>query len=124
MIRHSAILYRKDLIAGLRRVTFEGDDWLDYVPLRMADTLSIQDRVPAGFAAALINRTHTDKDIVLLISATEKALLDSIDGQRSIGNIAESTLPSPSREGYFDRTSNFFEQLWWHDQVVFSKNRK
>jgi len=124
MIRHSAILNRNDSTAGLRRVTFEGEDWLDYVPLRMSDTLCIQDRVPAGSAAALINRTHTDKDLVLLIGATEKALLDSIDGQRSIGDIVESTLPSQSREGYFDRTSTFFEQLWWYDQVVFHTNRK
>lgn len=120
MIRHSAILYRNDGTAGLRRISFEGDDWLDYVPVRMPDTLCIQDRVPAGAAAVLINRTHTDKDLVLVIGATEKALLDAIDGQRSIGDIAESTLPPDSRAGYFDAASDFFEQLWWYDQVVFA----
>ena len=50
------------------------------------------------------------------IDGTEKRMFDAIDGKRSIGDILETTLQSSQGQRH-PRT--FFEQLWWHDQVVF-----
>jgi hypothetical protein len=119
MIRHSAVVYRKDCTRSLRPVTFAGDQWLDYVPVCMTDTLCIQDRVPTGAAAVLLNRTHTYRDLYLAINNTEKKLFDAIDGRLAIADIVESTLPSKDRGAYLNAARTFFEQLWWHDQVVF-----
>src|SRR5262249_50079181 len=69
MIRHSVIVYRDD--STLKQVSFAGDDWLNYVPHRMPDTICVQDRLPAGAAAVLINRTHTYADLFLPISDAE-----------------------------------------------------
>jgi hypothetical protein len=55
----------------------------------------------------------------LPINATEKRLVDGIDGTRAIGDIAESALPSSLKESQLDMARTFFERLWQYDQVVF-----
>jgi hypothetical protein len=123
MVRHSAVVYRNDSDNGSQQVSFAGDAWHDYVPIRMSETICVQDRLPPGAAAVLINRTHTYRDLFLPIGSTEKRLFDAIDGMRSIGDIVESALSShPTTSLEMART--FFERLWWHDQVVFDVSRE
>ncbi|HEX7895922.1 MAG TPA: class I SAM-dependent methyltransferase, partial [Terriglobales bacterium] len=111
--------YRADSANRVHSVSFSDDEWINYIPIRMPDTICVQDRVPSGFAAVLINRTHTHKDLFLPIDPAEKKLFDAIDGQSTIGNIGERSLggANPAKPDSLART--FFEQLWWHDQVVF-----
>jgi hypothetical protein len=123
MIRHSAIVYRDDRPSTLRTITFVGTDWLSYVPIRMPDTICVEEHLPPEAAGVLINRTHTYRDIFLPIGATERMVFDAIDGSNSIGEIAEK-LFSSSEQSHIDLTRNFFERLWWHDQVVFDASRE
>ena len=51
MVRHSAVVYRDDSPGGPQPVSFAGDAWLGYVPLRMPDTICVQERLPPGAAA-------------------------------------------------------------------------
>ncbi len=105
------------LIPGSSEVIgFSGDAWPDYVPVRVPDTLCVQERLPPGAAGVLINRAHTYTDIFLPIDAREKRLVDAIDGERSIGEIAGDERRDVCRA--------LFERLWWHDQVVFDGSRK
>jgi hypothetical protein len=123
MARHSVIAYRNDRASDPQPVSFVGDAWLGYAPIRMSDTICVQDRLPAGAAAVLINQTHTYRDLVLPIGPAEKQLFDAMDGERSIADIVESALHSPKRIN-LDVARTFFEQLWWHDQVVFDTSRQ
>jgi len=123
MIRHSAVVYRSDCDSSLRLVAFESDNWLNYVPIRMPDTICIQDQLPAGAAAVLINQTHTYPDIFLPIGETEKKLFDAINGRDNIHNIVRSVLSWPEQEAHRELTHTFFERLWWHDQVVFDRQQ-
>jgi SAM-dependent methyltransferase len=118
MVRHSVIAYHNGRSDSLRQISFAGDAWVDYVPIRMSDTISVQDRLPSGAAAVLINQTHTYRDLFLPIAPAGKDLFDAIDGVRSIEDIVARTLPSSHRKTNFDLARTFFEQLWWHDQVV------
>ncbi len=131
MVRHSLIAYRNDNPSAPQQIRFADDTWLGYVPIRMADTVCVRDRLPPGSAAVLINRAHTYKDLIMPIGPTEKRLFDAIDGNRSIGDIARSigdnagnTLSSSLRTTNFDVARKFFERLWWHDQVVFDASRQ
>jgi SAM-dependent methyltransferase len=110
MMSHSVIAHRDDRGCS-PTISFSGDGWLEYVPVRVPDTISVQERLPPGAAAVLINRAHTDTDIFLPIDAREKRLVDAIDGERSIGEIAGDEPRDVCR--------GLFERLWWHDQVVF-----
>jgi 2-polyprenyl-3-methyl-5-hydroxy-6-metoxy-1,4-benzoquinol methylase len=123
MILHSVVVYRNDSPGGPHPVSFAGDAWLDYVPLRMADTISVQERLPPGAASVLINQTHTYRDLFMPIDSTEKGLFDAIDGNCSIGGIVERTLPSSQTTSQLDMARTFFEKLWWYDQVVFDASR-
>jgi SAM-dependent methyltransferase len=116
MVRHSAIAYRSDEPRDLAAVSFAGDAWLGYVPRRLPQTIIVRERLPAGAAAVLINQGHTYTDIYLPIDAWQTGLLGAIDGERSIGEIAEAD---------DDRAAarSFFEQLWWYDQVAFDTSR-
>jgi SAM-dependent methyltransferase len=118
MVRHSAIVYRSDRPGRTDPVSFAGDAWRGYVPIRMSDTICVQERLPAGAAAVLINRSHSYRDIFMTISSTEKLLFDAVDGRCTIDDILKRTVKSPERSHY-DIARSFFQRLWWHDQVVF-----
>jgi SAM-dependent methyltransferase len=124
MARHSVVAYRSDNVSGLQQITFAGDACLTYVPIRMSDTICVQDRLPPGSAAVLINQTHTYKDLFWPIGATEKRLFDAIDGVRTIGNIIEATPSFSHQTRGLDVARSFFGRLWWHDQVVFDTSQQ
>jgi SAM-dependent methyltransferase len=120
MVRHSMVVYRNDSPRDPQPIRFAGDAWRDYVPIRMPDTICIQERQPPGTAAVLINKTHTYKDLLMSVDLTEKRWLDAVDGNRCIGDIVEDRLlPSSQRIPQIDMARAFFERLWWYDQVVF-----
>ncbi len=124
MARHSMVAYRNDGACGTQQIDFAGDAWLDYVPIRTSDTISVQDRLPPGSAAVLINQTHTYRDLFMPIGPAEKRLFDAIDGERSIGELVERTPSSSQRTTDLDMARTFFEKLWQHDQVVFDASRR
>ena len=92
MIRHSVVAYRSDGQAGRGQVSFADDGCLDYVPIRMPDTICVRERLPPGAAAVLINRTHTHTDLFLAVNTLEMRLFDAIDGSRRIGEIVADVL--------------------------------
>ena len=110
MVRHSAVVYRAE--SRLQHVDFDGDAWHDHVPIRLPNTICVQEHLPVGAAAVLINRSHTYTDIYLPIDAQEKRVLDAIDGRRTIAEIAQ-------KHGTLEGSRTFFERLWRYDQVVF-----
>ncbi|HEY2852474.1 MAG TPA: class I SAM-dependent methyltransferase [Gemmatimonadaceae bacterium] len=112
MTRHNVIVHRDDGAARAQRLNFADDGSLDYVPIRASDTISVQERLPAGIAAVLINRKHSCTDLTLPITQREKRWFDAIDGRRTIG---EMGAPKADRADI----RAFFERLWWYDQVVF-----
>jgi SAM-dependent methyltransferase len=123
MVRHSVIVYRDDRPSASQPINFAGETWLRYVPIRMSETICVQERLPPGAAAVLINRSHTYTDLLLTISPAEKRLFDAIDGKRTIDEILKSTPPSFPEQLQRDMALTFFEKLWWHDQVVFDASR-
>jgi len=123
MVRHSMVAYRDGRPGDPQPVSFAGDAWLGYVPLRMPDTICVQERLPPCAAGVLINQTHAYRDLFIPIDSTEKRLFDAIDGSRSIGGIVEKTLPSSQTKSQLDLARTFFEKLWWYDQVVFDASR-
>jgi SAM-dependent methyltransferase len=124
MARHSLVAYRNDSAVRPQRVSFVGEAWLAYVPIRMSDTLCVQDRLPAGAAAVLINQTHTYSDLILPIGSAEKGLFDAIDGVHNIGEIVATALSSSHQAMNLGKARTFFERLWWHDQIVFDASQQ
>jgi hypothetical protein len=124
MVRHSVVVYRQDGADDTHRVSFAGDAWLDYVPIRMSDTICVQERLPPGAAAVLINQAHTYRDLLVPLDVVEKLMFDAIDGTRTIHDIVEKALPSSRQRSRSDLARTFFERLWWYDQVVFDASRR
>jgi SAM-dependent methyltransferase len=115
MVRHSVVAYRPEALE--ESVDLDGDAWLDYVPIRLPNTVAVEDSLPPETAAVLINRNHTQTDLYLPIDARQKRLLDGIDGVRTISEICGASNGSdPARE--------FFRQLWRWDQVVFDASAR
>jgi len=112
MLRHSVVAYRDDDCGASHLPSFVGDAWPRYVPIRLPETICVEDRPPPGAAAVLINRTHAYRDIFLPIDEPGKRMFDAIDGTRTIGDIARLV-------GRLDDSRALFERLYLHDQVVF-----
>jgi hypothetical protein len=124
MVRHTIVAYRNDSPRGPQTIRFDGDAWRRYVPIRMADTVCVQERLPSGAAAVVLNKSHTYRDLFMSINPAEKGWLDAIDGNSCIGNIVEDRLlPISQRIAQIDMARVFFEQLWWYDQIVFDASR-
>jgi SAM-dependent methyltransferase len=123
MLRHSVIAYRDDDLDLSRKINFFGNDWLNYVPIRQPETICVQERLPAGAAAVLINRSHTYTDMYLPINAAEKRLFDAIDGNRSIGSIVTGAIGGEMQAESFATARCFFECLWAYDQIVFDASK-
>jgi hypothetical protein len=118
MVTHSVVACRDDHPHGALPYELAADShtaWRAWVPLRLPDTICVQERLPPGATAVLINRTHTYRDLVMPIDATEKRLFDRVDGVRTLGEIAQDAPPRMAQD--------FFERLGWWDQVVFDKSR-
>jgi SAM-dependent methyltransferase len=124
MVRHSVVAYRDDDPGGPQRVGFAGDAWPAYVPIRMPDTICVEDRLPPGAAAVLINRSHTYTDLYLPIDAADKRLFDAIDGSCTIAEIADGAAGQADAGSRQARARALFERLWWYDQVVFEASRR
>jgi SAM-dependent methyltransferase len=116
MVSHSFIAYRDDRSGESQPITFSGDRWRDYIPIAVPWTLSVRERLPAGFAAVLINGAHTFTDLLLPLTAFEDRLFCAIDGKRTLGELARFAAHEPELE---HRVLNFFERLWRYDHIVF-----
>jgi hypothetical protein len=121
MVKHNLIAYRDDRPGPSQPITFVGDDWLDYVPIRLPWTVCIRDRVPPSSVAVLINKAHPFTDLILPIGRAEDRLLGAIDGKRTIREIVQVV----TKDGRTSecRARDFFERLWQYDQVVFDASR-
>lgn len=104
MVRHTAILFDAgDTTSGL--LDFSDPAAGSWVPVRVPTAVAVQDRLPAGAAAALINRAHTDPDLVLFADGPEFDVFRTIDGERTIAELGAGAL-------------GLVERLWRHDLVV------
>jgi SAM-dependent methyltransferase len=115
MIWHNFIAYRDDRAGESQPISFDGDAWRAYVPLRLPWTLCIRERLPAGAAAVLINRAHAYPDLALPINSAEARIFAAIDGKCTIEEILRSAPESNGTE----RDLRFIERLWDYDQIVF-----
>jgi SAM-dependent methyltransferase len=113
MTNHDFIACRNDAGKESTKINFADENYRRYVPIRRPWTICVQDRLPPGAAGALLNQTHLFDDLFLFIDAQEKQMLDAIDGRRTIAEIVASVAGAESRG------SQFFDKLWWYDQVVF-----
>jgi SAM-dependent methyltransferase len=114
MASHSLIAYRDDAPSQGVTVRFDEDRWPDYVPIRVPHTLCVEERLPAGAAAVLLNRSHQHHDLIVPIDKQEKRMFDAIDGRRTIADIAAHADGGDARSA-----TGLFERLWQYDQVVF-----
>jgi SAM-dependent methyltransferase len=115
MANHSFVAHRND--RNNARIIFDDDRYLRYVSIRLPFTMCVKEGLPPGFAGALVNQTHIFDDLYVLVNEQEKQLWEAIDGRRSVSEIVES-LP-----GSASLAREFFEKLYWYDQVVFDTSK-
>ena len=71
MANHDFIVQGRDAKDD-RKVSFDGDDYLRYVPVRRAWTICVQEKIPPGAAGVLLNQTHVFDDLFLPVNELEK----------------------------------------------------
>ena len=113
MTCHSAIAYRSEAEKVGEKICFDDERWQFYIPIRLPWTMCVQERLPAGAAGVLLNRSHPFRDLILVINAQQKQMFDAIDGRRSMAEIVARAGGNPADARVF------FEKLWNYDQVVF-----
>lgn len=108
--RHTAIVFRDDdTTSGV--LDFAGPDAGDWVPIPVPTAVAVEERLPPGAAAALINRAHTDTDLVMFADRRQRRIFGSIDGTRTVAELGPGA-------------SDVVERLWRHDLVVIDTTRR
>ncbi|MGA8444784.1 MAG: class I SAM-dependent methyltransferase [Roseiarcus sp.] len=115
MTKHDFVAYRDDRAGESQPISFGGEGWLSYVPLRLPWTLSVRERLPAGASAVLINRAHPYPDLALPINQAQDRVLAAIDGKRTLSEI----LRGATETADLDQGREFVERLWRYDLIVF-----
>ena len=105
MRRHALVASRDDTASPDPAVNWHGESWRDFVPIRPTTVVVVEDRLPDGVAAALINRAHTDRDLVFFADADARRAFEAIDGSTPLGAIDGAT-------------PELFRRLWLHDLVM------
>ena len=116
---HSFAAYRTDRTKIAQPVRFTGDQWRNYVPVRLPWTTIVREQLPAGSVAVLLNPVHKHPDLVLPVNTMENRMFAQIDGKRTFGDMAESY----SQKDVVGRVRPFFEKLWRYDQIVVDASR-
>ena len=115
MSNHSVVAHRSDSKSDESKVRFDDERYLRYVPIRLPWTTCILDGIPPDAAGVLVNQTHVFSDLFVVMNADEKLMYDAIDGRRSISEIVDKADGKPA--------GDFFQKLWWYDQVVFDTSK-
>jgi SAM-dependent methyltransferase len=118
MSTHSFVAYRNDANRSAAKISFDDDAMLGYVPVRLPWTACVPQSPSMGAAGVLVNQTHVFQDLFVVINDRQKRMFEAIDGRRSIAEILETANEDDSPDA-----REFFEQLWWYDQVVFDTSR-
>jgi len=118
MTQHRVIAYGSGRARDEQAISFTGERWHAYVPIRLPWALCIRERLPAGSSAVLLNPVHQHSDLILPINSVEDRLLGQIDGVRTLGEIV-----SRAEANQRARALQFFERLWQYDQIVFDASR-
>ncbi|HEY1179295.1 MAG TPA: hypothetical protein VGF17_24335, partial [Phytomonospora sp.] len=103
-LRHTAIVFDgDDDTAG--RLDFADPAADRWRPVRVPTAIAVEDRLPPGTAAALLNRAHGETDLVTFVDRAELAMFRRVDGERTIRDLGPGARP-------------FIERLFRHDLVV------
>jgi SAM-dependent methyltransferase len=107
--RHTAIAFHAgDTTSG--RLDFGAATVSGWIPVLVPSAIAVEERLPPGAAAALLNRAHTDTDLVLFVDRAELGTFRAIDGRRTVGELG----PGAAR---------LVERLWRHDLVALDTTR-
>lgn len=105
IMRHSVIAYRNDSPLPPVPVRWDDGTWRSYVPIRPTTVTMVDERLPPGVAAVLINQAHIDRDLVFFVDADTRRVVEQLDDQGRLGDLPGASAP-------------LFEQLWWHDLIM------
>jgi hypothetical protein len=116
MVAHSAVVCRDDAPGASQALTFDGDRWLDFVPLPMPGCVVLQRNLPPGAAAVVINRAHTYTDLYLPLTGSEAFVHAQIDGQTSCRDLVAATSDAQG-------VADLILKLWRSDQIVLDRSK-
>jgi SAM-dependent methyltransferase len=115
MVTHSAVVYRDDAGGDPQALSFEDERWLDYVPLPMPGCVVIQQNLPPGAVAVVLNRAHTYTDLFVPLTEFEAFLFARIDGQTSCRDMVEAASDTLG-------VADLMQTLWRSDQIIFDRS--
>lgn len=119
MLRHSAIIHHQTDFTDEFLIPTNHPQWQFMIPLRSPGSIIVQDNLPAGADAVIINQQHTFPDLVLPVDKSQLQIFETIDGLSTMGEIISSLSYAGNNLRIKSSMRIFFQQLWNYDHVVF-----
>jgi hypothetical protein len=114
---HTLVACRDDLPPRSWAVSFAGQDWLSFIPIRNPGLEIDVGAYPGEGVARLSWAAHDDPAIALIVDEAQSRLFDAIDGARSIAQILAAVPPSVAEPEQVARS--FFHTMWCRDFAWF-----
>ena len=103
---------------GGKSIRFTGQQWRDYVPIRISSTRCIYHDLPPGSAALLVKRAH-EFSASLPLTWAQHRLFHAINGFRTLGELVTACGTTKGAQ----RALQFFETLYHHDHIVLDASK-
>ncbi|MGI9608666.1 MAG: class I SAM-dependent methyltransferase [Acidimicrobiia bacterium] len=114
LTRHSTILYREGRVVD----PFQSESSVsESVPIRVPESVLIKENLPDGVSAVLLNQAHHDGDLYMPLTTDEERLLEGIEGESTVGELAAESGADLSD------VCRFLEKGWIGDHFVFDSSR-
>lgn len=108
--RHTVIAYPANEPAA-EQLEFCAPEAARWRPIRAPTATVVTERLPRGAAAVLLNRAHSETDLVLFVTSKELRMFHQIDGEQDLASLGPA---APA----------FVERLFRHDLVVIDASNR
>ena len=115
---HELIVRRDDLPGEPYRVSFDGNEWEGYVPVRNPHVGVETESLPQGAVARLRWEAHQYPEIAVSLDATQAAVVDMIDDGMAVSDLMSATGLGEA-DGGVEYVRTFLESMWRFDYLWF-----
>ena len=115
---HELVVRRDDLPVQSYRISFDGNEWEGYVPVRNPHVGVETESLPQGAVARLRWEAHQYPEIAVSLDATQAAVLDMIDDCMTTSNLLSVTGLGEA-DGGVEYVRTFLESMWRFDYLWF-----
>ena len=117
--KHQFVACRADRPGSAYRPDFPGPGFSRYVPVFTPGIKIVKEDYPNGGKGKIHYPLHEIGDPSFVLDASQLALLETVDGRRSVASIVRKVAGKKDVKSLEELARRFFQTMWEHDFLLF-----